>query len=208
MLFRSLRPNFQPGVVDRVEQLEDVVGGEAAAEVAGGGWIGDALSAEGIEKGFVVAAQFDVFQARAIAHRVVRDVENVIGLVIGQVDFEHAQTVVDGLGQAELLSEQVNRADAAVSDGVIALGDFVINVVSGEGRSARTRCVILFVESALNSGLDLVEPAAEDRFHSKSFRCRLCWRSVYFIQHRKPRKISSFLSNSAESLKGLRLVKG
>ncbi len=75
---------------------------EAAAEVAGGGGVGDAARAEGIEEGVVVAAEFDVLEAGAVAQRVVGDVEDVVGLVIGEMDLEQVQALVDGLGQADV----------------------------------------------------------------------------------------------------------
>ena len=46
-------------------------GVEAAAEVAGGGRVGDAAGAEGVEEDLVVAAQFEVLQAGAVAQGVV-----------------------------------------------------------------------------------------------------------------------------------------
>ena len=68
-------------------------GCEAAAEVAGGGRIGDAAGAQGVEEDLVVAAQFEVLQAGAVAQGVVGEVEDVIGLVVGQVDLEQVQPV-------------------------------------------------------------------------------------------------------------------
>ena len=82
--------------------------------------IGDASRTQGIEEGLVVAAQFDVLKAGAVAQSVVGDVEDVVGLVIGQMDLEQVQMAVDGLGQAEFLSEQVDGADATASDATVA----------------------------------------------------------------------------------------
>ncbi len=56
-----------------------------------------------------------------MAQCVVGDVENVIGFVIGQMDLEEVQTLVDGLGQPELVGEHVDGPDAAVSDGSVAV---------------------------------------------------------------------------------------
>ena len=79
---------------------------EAAAEVAGGGGIGDAACAQGVEEDLVVAAQFEVLQAGAVAQGVVGEVEDVVGLVIGQMDLEQVQAVVDGVDQAELAGQE------------------------------------------------------------------------------------------------------
>jgi hypothetical protein len=42
----SLLPDPQPGIIDGVYQVQDVAGAEPAAEVAGGGGVGDALCAQ------------------------------------------------------------------------------------------------------------------------------------------------------------------
>ncbi len=61
---------------------------EATAEVAGRGRVGNAARAEGVEKRFVLAAQFEILQTRAAAQSVVGDGEHMIGFVIGQVEFQ------------------------------------------------------------------------------------------------------------------------
>ena len=40
----------------------------------------------------------------------------MIGLVIGQVDFEEVELGVDGLGQSQFLDEGVDDAEAAVDE--------------------------------------------------------------------------------------------
>src|ERR1022692_2384557 len=55
-----LLPNFYPGVVEDVLAEVDWIGTETAAIIACGRGIGNALGAEGVEKGGVVAAQLDV----------------------------------------------------------------------------------------------------------------------------------------------------
>ena len=51
------------------------------------------------------------------SHRgVVGEVEDVIGLVVGQVDLEQVQAPVDGVDEAELAGQGVDGADAAVGD--------------------------------------------------------------------------------------------
>ena len=77
-----LRPDADADVVEDVLQGVDVDAGEAAAEIAGRGGIGNAAGAEGVEEDFVVAAQFDVLQTSAVAQGVVGEVEDVIGFVV------------------------------------------------------------------------------------------------------------------------------
>ena len=120
---------FDAGVVDDVEQgVRCGCGLEAAAEVAGGGRVGDAAGAEGVEEVLVVAAQFDVLQTGAVTQGVVGDVENVVGLVIGQVDLQEVKSLVDGLDQTEVAGQGMDGADAAVGDGLCFVGDLVVNV--------------------------------------------------------------------------------
>src|SRR4051812_39921472 len=57
---------------------------------------------------FVVAAEFDVLEAGAVAEGVVGDVEDVVGLVVGQVDLQEVEPLVDGPGQAEAVGEHVD----------------------------------------------------------------------------------------------------
>ena len=76
-----LLPGPQPGLVEDVHQPLDVGLGEAAAEVPGGGRVGDAFGPEGVEVDLVVAADFEVLQAAAAGQEVVGDVQDVVALV-------------------------------------------------------------------------------------------------------------------------------
>ena len=125
---RLLVPDLDPGLIEDVLEDLDVVGGEAAAEVAGGGGVGDAVGAQGVEEDVVVASQFDVFEAGAVAQGVVGEVEDVIALVIGEVELEQVESLVDGLDEAELADQQLDGADAAAGDG------------PGLGRRPRSGC--------------------------------------------------------------------
>ncbi len=61
--------------------------------------------------------------------------EHMIGLVVGQVDLEQVEVVVDGVNEADASSEQVKGAKAAVGNAVDAFGDFVVDVAGGEDGS-------------------------------------------------------------------------
>ena len=78
------------------------MGLEAATEVAGRGGIGDSPGIDGIQVHFIVAAQFEIFQAGRVAQGVEGEVQHVIALMIGQVNLQQVQTPVDGLGQSQL----------------------------------------------------------------------------------------------------------
>ena len=60
-LVRLLSPDPQPRFIDGVHQGEDIGLGEAAAEVPGGGRVGDSFGSQGIEVDLIVAPQFEVF---------------------------------------------------------------------------------------------------------------------------------------------------
>ena len=76
-----------------------ILGPEASAEIAGRGGIGNARGSEGVEEDFVLAPQFEILQASAVAQRVIGQVEDVIGCVVGKVKLEQMEPFVDGLDE-------------------------------------------------------------------------------------------------------------
>ena len=66
-----------------------------------------------------------MLQASAPRQQVVGDVEHVVAVVVGQVDFQQAEIPVDGLCQPELAYQQLHRADAAGGRGPRAVGNFI-----------------------------------------------------------------------------------
>ena len=145
-------PDLDADVIEDILERLYTRFGEAPAEVTCGGWIWDATSAEGIEEDFVVAAQFDVLQACAVAQSVVGEVENVIRLVEGQVDLEQMQAIVDSVDQTDLTNQEVNGADAAVADAATAIADLVVDVACREhGLAAITE--LGFVETPVDTTL-------------------------------------------------------
>jgi hypothetical protein len=87
--------------VDEVLQLADGGLVKAAAEVAGGGRVVDPAGAQSVEEDFVVAAEFEVLEAGAVAQGVAGEGQDVVGLVVGEVELEQAQATVDGLDEAD-----------------------------------------------------------------------------------------------------------
>ena len=180
---------------------------EAAAEVAGGGRVGDAAGAEGVEEVLVLAAQFDVLQAGAVAQGVVGEVEHVIGFVVGQVDLEQVQALVDGVDQADAPGEQMDGADAAVGDATRFGRHFVMNVAGREPRFEGDR-IALLVEPAFDAALAIAEPAAENGLHLKSFCERGDGECRYFLKHRNHRRISGFFRQPTRNVERPSLVQG
>jgi len=127
-----LLPNAWADLVEDVLQSVDVRFGEPAAEVTRRRWVRDAVRPERIEEVDVVAPQFDIIEMAALAQGVVSDIEDVVGLMIGQMDLEQMEAIIDGIDQSELQDEGMHGADAAVNDAVGSAGDLVVNVASGK----------------------------------------------------------------------------
>ena len=132
-----LLPELDPRLIEDVLEGLDVLGREATAEVAGGGGVGDAVGAEGVEEDDIIASQFDVVEAGAVAEGVVGEVQDVVGLVIGEVELEQVEPLVDGLGEPEFADQELDGADAAAGDGAGLGGDLVVDVRGGEDRLGR-----------------------------------------------------------------------
>ncbi len=136
---RLLAPEFEPSLIEDVLEGFDVVGGEAAAEVARGGGVGDAVGAQGVEEDEVVASLFDVVEAGAVAQGIVGEVEDVVGLVVGEVELEQVEPLVNGFREAEVADQQLNPADAAARNrGVLVATSYwmLFAVMTGSGEGA------------------------------------------------------------------------
>ena len=127
-------PDALAHVVEDVEQRVDILGPEASAEIAGRGRIGNARGSEGVEEDFVLATQFEILQTGAVAQRVVGEVEDMIGFVVGKMELEQMEPFVDGLDESAASGQEVNGPDAAVGDAAIAEGELVVDVGGGEAR--------------------------------------------------------------------------
>ena len=149
-------PNAGADVVVDVLQGVDGIFVEASAEIACGGGIGNALSAQGIEEVDVIAAQFDVLDTVAVAQGVIGDIQDMIGFVIGEMNLEQMEALVDAIDEPDFLGEQMKSADAAVADAVNAIANLVVNVGGREdGPMAADR--FGFIEPTLDSALASAE---------------------------------------------------
>src|SRR4029434_6576080 len=96
------------------------------------GGVRDPLRTESIEEDLVLATQLDVLKTGAVHQRVVRDVEDVVRLPVGQVQLEEFQLFVDPIRQLELQSHAVDEPDSPTSDAPIPLGNLVADVAATE----------------------------------------------------------------------------
>ena len=145
-------PNADANAVKDVLQGIDVGNGKASAEVTCGGGIGDALSAQSVEKVNVIAAQFDVLQTIAATQGIEGDVEHMVGLGVKAENLEDVKVLVDGVDQADITGQLVKKGNTAVADAMHTLGDFVSEIATGEHR-AEMLGKLGFVESALDFAL-------------------------------------------------------
>ena len=146
-----------------------VVGLEAAAEIAGRGRIGNPPGMHRVEIHFVVAAQFEIFQARAVAQRIEGEIQHVIALVVGQVNLQQVQSPVDGVGQPQFADQQQHRADAAVGHAPRALGQFVLDIGGPQHRPI-TPLAIRLVQPLLDPPLAGRQSSSYADLHLKSLR--------------------------------------
>ena len=123
-----LRPDLPADAVEDGLQTEDSNLVEAAAEVAGGGGIGNATRPQGVQVGTVATKQLQVFQASPPGQQVVGDIEYMVAVVIGQMDLQQAEMRINHLGQTETAGQQVHRTNSTMGSRPGAIGNFVMNV--------------------------------------------------------------------------------
>jgi hypothetical protein len=186
-------PDTLPNVIADVDQGMHVRSAETSAEIAGGRRIRNALSTEGIEVDFILATQFQILQASAVAQRVVGQVEHVIGFVVGQMDLEQVQLFVDGIGEANAPRQKMDGADAAVSQAARAVSDLVLDVAGSEHRLVQV-AELLFIESAFNSALAVGQLLVYLGIHSKSLSVRFDVGVDTSSDVAESQRISSFFS--------------
>ena len=91
----------------------------------------------------------------------------MIRFVIGQVDLEEVESLIDGVDEAQTSSQEMKGANAAVANAAGALGDFVMDIA---GRQDRPCGVVdaRFVEAPLQTALATSQLLSYLGVHSKS----------------------------------------
>jgi hypothetical protein len=157
-----LLPEFHACVIEDVLEEVDFVGVETSAIITGGGGIGNAFGAEGVEKGGVVAAKFDVLETRTIAQSVDGEVEDVIGIGIRRVQFKDMQLSVDGVEESDVLGKFEEQGNAAEGGTIDAIVEFEVEVATTTKDGLGEVREFGFVEAALDGAFACVEFLAED----------------------------------------------
>ncbi len=159
--------------------------------VAGGGRIGNASGPQGVEVRLVAAQQFQMLQTRSAGQQVVGDVQHVVGVVVGQMDLQQAEVLVDRLVEPELPHQQVHGPDAAVGGGPRAVGNLVMDVRGGHHGPVASPVVVL-VQSSRDPPLASFDLFSYLGVHSKTSVLRVMGLSAHPLNPTKRRRFSSF----------------
>jgi hypothetical protein len=192
--------------IDDVDQGVHVGSVEAAAEIASGRRIGNALGPERVEIDFILATQFEVLQTRAIAQRVVGQIKHVIGLVVRQMDFEQMQLLIDCVDETDASSQQMKSADTAMGQTAATVGDLILNVGGSEHRLVQIAQSFL-VEPAFHSVLAIGELSVYLGVHSKSLSDGVDDGVDTSSDAAESQRISSFFRSWLAETRGVRLIK-
>ena len=84
-----------------VHQGDDIGLGETAAEVPGGGRVGNSLGSQGVEVDLVIAPQFEVLDPLAAGEDIEGDVQDVVGFVVREMPLEQVKIAVDLLDELD-----------------------------------------------------------------------------------------------------------
>ena len=130
-LGRLLRPDPQTDSIEDVHQGDDIGLGETAAEVPGGGRVGNSLGSQGVEVNLVITPQFEVLDSQAAGEDIEGDVQDVVGFVVRKVPLEQMKVAVDLLDELDSLGHLKNGADAAGAESPDTVGVFVVDIGRG-----------------------------------------------------------------------------
>ena len=82
---RLLSPNTSPHRVGYLHQIKDISLLKAASEVSTGRRVRNALGAQSIEEGLIIAPKLNILQPHSIEQRVVSQIQNMVALMIRKV---------------------------------------------------------------------------------------------------------------------------
>src|SRR5262249_53748146 len=87
---------------------------------------------EGVEINLVVAEPLEVFEPATAGADVEGEVQDMVGFVVGEMDLQELDVVVDGGDQAGPLGQQEHGPDAARGQTLDTLAEFVVDVAGGD----------------------------------------------------------------------------
>ena len=160
-------PDLHANFVERVHQGIDLITVEAAAEVAGRRWIGDAAGADRVQVHRVVSQQLKMLKPSAACQVVVGDVQHVIRFVVRPIHLQYVQPLVDRFGQPELLRQQLHCPDASAGNRPRSVGKLVVDVRRGKLRAASPLLLSPAGKPSLDSSLAVSQSLLYFGTHSK-----------------------------------------
>src|SRR6185369_12470804 len=104
--------------------------------------------------------------------------QDMVGIVIGQMDLEQMQALVNPLDEAEPPGQEMEGTDASVSDAAGAVADLVVNV-AGREHGLRTTTEVGLIEAALDPTLAGLELLVYRGVHSKTLDVGVHGETVY-----------------------------
>ena len=148
----------------------------ASAKVTGSGRIGNRMRAEHVEMYGVFSSILDMFQCSAAAEKVVGNVQNVIGFVIGQFEFQDGHAI-ECIDESDLIDELMDECESAVSDGLCSFGNFELDGTVRQLWS--TEGGVNVVRSMCDFDLACFENLRYIVFHLKSFGMVIFTNSIF-----------------------------
>jgi len=131
-----LLPDLGSASVDAFLQAQNIRCTKPPGEVSRRGWIGNPLGSQSVEEVFILAAHFDVLQANSPGQNVVGDVQHVIALVVGQMNLEQVQMLVDVLHQSQPLHHRVDSPQPSTTHRPGPASHFIMHIASMQNGSA------------------------------------------------------------------------
>ena len=162
-----LSPNPLPHRVGDLHQIEDIVLLKATGEVPAGGRVRNALGAQTIEEGLIIAPQFNILQPHSLQQRVVGQIQHMVALMIRKVLLKQMQPRVDLLPQPQFVDHQMDRADAPAVYRPGFLGHLIVNIAGLHDRLGLIAPATLGVQATLNSALAITQDLRIASLHSK-----------------------------------------
>ena len=93
--------------------------------------------------------------------------------MIGEVDLQKVQALVNGRDETGPPSQSMDGADATDGHAARAVTNFIMDVAGGHNRLV-TAVQVRFIQTALHTALAVSQSLVYDSFHSKSLRCLWC----------------------------------
>ena len=160
-------PNPLPHRVGYLHQIEDIGLLKATSEVPAGGRVRNALGAQTIQEGLIIAPQLNILQPYSLEQGVVGQIQHVVALVVGQVLLKQMQPRVDFLPQPQFVDHQMNRADTSAVNRPGFLGHLIMNIAGLHHRLPLIAPTALGLQATLNSALAITQDLRIASLHSK-----------------------------------------